>query len=103
MKTLKGGDENNKFSAYTAYHQTDKGPMGKVVNGSLDVIDCDHQRLFLLIVWWELRVRIIWKYPDKAIGSLNSDVKCFLELSNPDEYRVFEYSCIFTFDTFIEI
>ena len=53
MKTLKGGDENNKFSAYTAYHQTDKGPMGKVVNGSLDVIDCDHQRLFLLIVWWE--------------------------------------------------
>ena len=51
MKTLKGGDENNKFSAYTAYHQTDKGPMGKVVNGSLDVIDCDHQRLFLLIVW----------------------------------------------------
>ena len=53
MKTLKGGDENNKFSAYTAYHQTDKGPMGKVVNGSLDVIDCDHQRLFLLIVSWE--------------------------------------------------
>ena len=41
----------NKFSTDTPYHQTDKGPMGKVVNGSLDVIDCDHQRLFLLIVW----------------------------------------------------